>query len=497
MQATGFQNRFLLIIRGKNDTVRANDLNLINMKDNPMEFGSLLFMLRFLPAFMICYALAPGRMKNFILLLGSLCFYAWGRPLYLIPLVLCVLSDFVHGLMIEQYRSSKGGGILLCNAVLIDLAFLVYFGYADFLTQTVNSIAGTAYKSLGFVFPVGLMVYTLQMISYLVDVYRGKVSAIHNFIDYMTYVSSFPQLAGGPVIKYHKIEKELKNRRPELSQISFGAKRACIGLAKKVLLADAAGELWTEIETMNRSVVSVATAWLGIFAFAFHLYFSFSGYADIARGLAACMGFHFPDNFDHPFAAVSVTDFCNRWNITLTKWFREYVYEPLKGSPEGNLRQCCGMVVMGVLMGLWYGADWTFFLWGLWISVFLLLEKHVFGKVLKAIPRALGWIYTVFVMGIGWAMFALKDMDAFRSYLERMFGIGGADFFDRRFLYLGWWHFPLLIVSLLSAIPLATTSIRKLGGTKTGACMALYRLGEKIFPPVLLILSLIYLAGRG
>ena len=455
-----------------------------------MDFSGLVFLLKFLPLFLLFYYVAPGRAKNIVLLLGSLCFYAWSGPVCVGLAALSAIVNFLFGRLMEDYKGRKEGRILLAVSVGLNFGALFLFGYADLLTGMINALLKTHLPALGLSMPVGCTVYTLQAVSYLTDIYRGKEKAGKNILDFGAYLLMFPQSAAGPIVRYQEIEEGLKQKGADLHRISLGAQRACIGLAKKVILADGAGRLWQEVAGADFQRMSTATAWLGMLAFGFRIYFYLSGYSDIAIGLAACLGFSFPENFRHPFAAVSVRDFWHRWQITLGKWVRDYVYLPLGGSGKGLLRQAVNMAAAWALTGLWYGADWTFALWGLWCGAFLLLEKLFLGRILKAAPKVVGWLYTIVVMALGGTLFALDDLTQVRTYLLAMVGGNGGSLVDARFFYLGLEYLPILVLSLIASAPFAAALAKKLREGRTGAAMAFWRFGEKVIPGLLLIASL-------
>ena len=460
-----------------------------------MEFSSIVFLLRFLPIFIICYFLAPGRTKNIVLLLGSLCFFAWGEPFYVVLMLISTISDYIHALMIEKYRGQKAAKLLLLNALFIDLSLLYFFAYSDITISAINAIAGTRWMKFGFALPVGITVYTLQTISYVTDVYFGRVKACRSLFHYAVYVSMFPQLLAGPIVRYRDIESALTDRKPDLAKISSGAKRICIGLGKKVLFADSAWELWQAVEKMDHTKLGFGTAWMGMLGFAFWMYFGYSGYADIAKGLGECMGFDFPDNYHHPYASHSVADFWRRWNVTLGAWMREYVLQPMQKS-EHFTNTLMQILVIGSLTGLWYGADATFLLWGIWMALFLGIEKLFLEKILDAVPILIGWFYTMVVVAIGWVLFAMDSLSEALIYLQAMFGGNGNGFFDDHFWYLWQEYLVLIMVGSLISMPVSADIIARIKEKRSGFTIALYRLGEKIIPPMLLILSLIYIVGR-
>ena len=458
-----------------------------------MVFSSVLFLFRFLPIFMICYFLVPRKMKNLVLLLGSLVFYAWGEPVYIFLMLFSTISDFVWGRLIEDYRGKDSSRIFLLCSIVINLFILGFFKYADFLLQTVNSIFGTAIPLLQLPLPIGISFYTFQTMSYVIDVYRGDAKAQRNILQFGVYVTMFPQLIAGPILKYHQVEKYLQERRVDLDEISYGAKRFVTGLAKKVLLANNLGMLWEQISSMEQAQMSVLTAWLGIVAFAFQIYFDFSGYSDMAIGLGAVLGFHFPENFNYPYIATSVKDFWHRWHISLSTWFKEYVYIPLGGNRKGLPRQLFNILIVWMLTGIWHGAGWNFLLWGLWFALFLILEKLFLGEILENAPRVFGRVYTLAVVLISWVFFALEKPGEIWAYMQAMFGLGGVGLMNSQAMFLGSEYLVLLMAALVACLPLGNRLVHGLKSSKTGPAMAFYRLGEKVVPAVLLVLSIAYI----
>ena len=453
-----------------------------------MVFSSVLFLFRFLPIFMICYFLAPGRMKNFILFLGSLFFYAWGEPIYVVLMLFSTVVDYVNGRLIERCRGSRKAVFPLIASVVINLGLLGFFKYADFLIETVNTLAGTAFPLMELGLPIGISFYTFQTMSYTIDVYRGEAKVQKNILDFGVYVAMFPQLIAGPIVKYREVEERLHNRSVDVVAISHGLKRFCIGMAKKVLLANNLGALWTEISVQSYQSMSMMTAWLGMLAFAFQIYFDFSGYSDMAIGLGEILGFHFPENFNYPYISASITEFWRRWHISLGSWFREYVYIPLGGNRKGLPRQLFNILIVWMLTGIWHGAGWNFLLWGLWFACLLVLEKMFLGKVLSWFPRVVGILYTCVAVLIGWALFELTTLGDILGYLRAMVGTSG--FLDTNAFYLGREYLILLVIGAVASTPIPKKLITRLERSKTGLCMAVYRLGEKIIPAALLLLCI-------
>lgn len=457
-----------------------------------MVFSSVLFLFRFLPIFLICYFLVPQRMKNLILFLGSLFFYAWGEPVYVLLMLFSTVSDYIHGMLIDTFRGRKAAKVFLVSSVLINLLVLGFFKYADFLIQTVNTVAGTSLPLFNLPLPIGISFYTFQTMSYSIDVYRGETKVQKNILDFGVFVTMFPQLIAGPIVKYKQVADVLHNRKTDICQISYGVKRFVIGLAKKVLLANNLGMLWTEISAMNYGEVNVLTAWLGILAFAFQIYFDFSGYSDMAIGLGAMLGFHFPENFNYPYISASITEFWRRWHITLGSWFREYVYIPLGGNRNGLFKQLRNILIVWTLTGIWHGAGWNFILWGLWFAFLLILEKVFLGRLLSSLPKAVGRVYASLAVLIGWVLFAIESPDGIVGYLGAMFGMNGADLWDRQAFFIATQNGVLFAIAIIAALPIGHLVAKKLELKRSGIAIAIYRLSEKLISVVLLFLSIAY-----
>ncbi len=453
-----------------------------------MVFSSVVFLFRFLPAFMICYFLAPGRMRNFILLLGSLFFYAWGEPVYVLLMLFSTVVDYGNGLLIERWRGQRRAAVPLVVSVVVNLGVLGFFKYGDFLVSTVNSVFGTRIPLLRLGLPIGISFYTFQTMSYTIDVYRGQAKVQKNLLDFGVYVTMFPQLIAGPIVKYRDVEDCLHSRRTDVTAVSRGIRRFCAGLAKKVLLANNLGELWNQVMDGGFQEMSMLTAWLGILGFAFQIYFDFSGYSDMAIGLGEILGFHFPENFNYPYLSGSVTEFWRRWHISLGSWFREYVYIPLGGNRKGLPRQLLHILIVWMLTGIWHGAGWNFALWGLWFAFLLILEKLFLHRALSWFPKAVGVIYTFGVVLAGWALFAIPSFTELVSYLGAMAGMGGL--LDGNGLYLGREYLVLLVIAAVGSTPLPHRAVSRLEQSRRCVWTALFRLGEKVIPAALLLLCI-------
>lgn len=409
-------------------------------------------MLVFLPLVLLFYYICPRRFRNVVLLVASLIFYAWGEPVYVLIMLFSTVFDYTNGRLIEFFRVRKRPGSMKA-ALVVDLcgnlAILGFFKYADFFIGNINSITGAGLSLLHIALPIGISFYTFQTMSYTIDVYRGKVPAQHNILDFATYVVLFPQLIAGPIVQYKTIANELSDRRSNWTDFSEGAFRFAVGMAKKVLLANQIGALWNTISNLDE--LTAATAWLGAIAYSFQIYFDFSGYSDMAIGLGRMFGFHFLENFNFPYMAGSITEFWRCWHISLSSWFREYVYIPLGGNRKGMPRQILNLFIVWMLTGLWHGANWNFVLWGLYYGFLLILEKLFLLRWLEKLPGWLGHVYSLFLVVIGWTIFAQTDMGALLGYLKAMFGVGVAAF-DSDFLYLLSCNAALLVVLVLCSV---------------------------------------------
>lgn len=458
-----------------------------------MVFSSIPFLFRFLPIFMILYFVTPRRMRNIILFLGSLVFYAWGEPVYVLLMFFSTLADYLHGRLIGACKNRRVAKGLLISSIVINLGLLGFFKYSDFLIGTVNRLLGSSIPLLELPLPIGISFYTFQTMSYTIDCYRGEAKIQKNILDFGVYVTMFPQLIAGPIVKYRDVQEQLRQRKADISAISYGCRRFVAGLAKKVLLANNLGLLWTEISGGNLADTTVLGAWLGVVAYAFQIYFDFSGYSDMAIGLGAILGFHFPENFNYPYVAKSITDFWRRWHISLSGWFREYVYIPLGGNRKGLPRQLLNILIVWMLTGIWHGAGWNFLLWGLWFALWLTLEKLVLGRVLNALPSLVGRLYTWLVVLVSWVFFAIESGAGALNYLYVMFGQGAAGLYDSPTLFILLEYRVLLIFAAIAATPLAHRLSETLFRANGSGIVAIRRVLEKLVPALLLLASIAYI----
>ena len=388
-----------------------------------MVFSSILFIFRFLPMAMILYFLTPTKFKNLTLLIVSLIFYSWGEPKYFLIMVASIVVDYLVSRGIEKSRNNKKICILLLSiSMIFNLGMLFFFKYFNFFIENVNNILGISLKYVNITLPLGISFYTFQTMSYTIDVFLGKVKAEKNIINFGAFVCLFPQLIAGPIVKYTDINLELKNRKIDIIQIQHGIELFIIGLGSKVLIANNIGAFWSEIEGRGFGGVGTIIAWMSVLAFALQIYFDFSGYSLMAIGLGKILGFNFPRNFNYPYISKSITEFWRRWHITLGAWFKEYVYIPLGGNRVGRLRLYINLFIVWFLTGFWHGASYNFILWGLYFFILISIEKAVLLKVLKN-HKIISHIYSIFFILLGWAIFAVVDLEQLKILLKEMFSI--------------------------------------------------------------------------
>lgn len=420
-----------------------------------MVFSSLLFLFFFLPFTLIVYFISPRILKTTVLLLVSLVFYAWGEPVYIGLMIFSAFVDYFHGLYIHKYRKRQPwkAKLFLVSCLLINIGLLSFFKYADFLIENLNLLIGTEWVPLELPLPIGISFYTFQTMSYSIDVYRGRLLPQKNPISFAMYVSFFPQLVAGPIVRYEDMAEELNNRRFNVVQFADGVKIFIIGLGKKVLLANNIGLLWSQIQSQDLSELTVMTAWLGIIAFAFQLYFDFSGYSDMAVGLGKMFGFNFPRNFHYPYISKSVTEFWRRWHMTLGSWFRDYVYFPMGGSKKGKINTYRNLLMVWGLTGLWHGASWNFVLWGLYFGLIIAIEKAGWLKIVRKLHPIFQHGYLIFCILVGWVLFVFEDYSVGLSYLKIMFGFSKKSLWDTEFLYYFYTNLILFLIVVIGSTP--------------------------------------------
>ena len=433
----------------------------------------------------------PGnlrQLKNAVLLLASLFFYAWGEPKYMLLMLVSIVQGYGFGLLIEKHHGQKASKVFLTLSILVSLGLLGYFKYADFFLSSVNAVTGLSLPLLKLSLPIGISFYTFQVLSYVIDVYRGETAAQRNFIDLAAYVSLFPQLIAGPIVRYSDVAAELKSRTHSVSAAAEGVRRFTVGFAKKILLANQFGALASAYKSTQDA--SVLFVWLYALAFLLQVYFDFSGYSDMAIGLGRMLGFHFPENFNYPYISASITEFWRRWHMSLGSWFRDYLYIPLGGSRKGKARQLLNILIVWLATGLWHGAAWTFVLWGLWFAVLLLLEKLALLPVLEK-HRVLGHVYTLFFVTLGFVLFDADSAAQAVSRISAMLGAGGLPLSSAQAVYYLKSYGPLLVLGILCATPLPKMIVAKLRKSK-GAATALDVL-EPLFVLIPLLLGTAFL----
>lgn len=391
-----------------------------------MVFSSTIFLCVYLPLVLLGYYICPKKGRNLFLLIVSLVFYAWGEPKYVFLMIFSILVNYIFGRLMDKNRGrQKRMKLLLVLSVVIDLGLLSVFKYTDFIITNVNAIFGASFDLLNIALPIGISFYTFQAMSYTIDVYRNDVRVQKNLIDFGMYITMFPQLIAGPIVRYADVQDQLAERSVTTADFSEGVMRFVVGLGKKVLLANQMGAVWSEIYALGGDV-SALMAWTGAIAYTFQIYFDFSGYSDMAIGLGRMFGFKFPENFRYPYQSVSITDFWRRWHITLSTWFKEYLYIPLGGNRCGLARQALNLLIVWSLTGFWHGAGWNFVMWGLYYFVILFIEKLFLLKALDKLPKFFRHVYALLLIVIGWVIFASDDVSVLLPYLGSMFGANGA-----------------------------------------------------------------------
>lgn len=424
-----------------------------------MIFSSVTFLIYFLPIFLIVYFITPSKkLKNLILLIASLIFYAWGEPIYIILMIFSSVSDYIHGLIIEKNRGNSLSKKALVSSIIINLALLMFFKYADFAIVNINQLGFVHIRPLNLPLPIGISFYTFQTMSYTIDVYRGRVKAQKDILALATYVTMFPQLIAGPIVRYKDICSELEVRTINMENVVSGFHRFSVGLIKKVLIANTMSKIVGNIMALSYADISMTTAWLGIVAFAFQIYFDFSGYSDMAIGLGRMLGFTFLENFNYPYISLSVTDFWKRWHISLGSWFRDYLYIPLGGNRVSNVKWMRNIFIVWFCTGLWHGASWNFVLWGLYFGVLLFIEKRYLEKLIK-LPKIIRWGYTMFLILMSWVLFYFENLGFMFAYIGRMFSFEGLTN-----VYAGVSKYELIVtltIAILASTPLIKQTYHK------------------------------------
>ena len=445
-----------------------------------MLFTSIAFLYYFLPLTIIIYFIVPKKCKNIILLIASLLFYFYGEPKYIFLMILEIVVAYVGSLLIEKYNSKN---ILICT-LFVHVFLLFIFKYANFLLLNINNFFGADIKFINIALPIGISFYTFQIISYVVDVYRKKVKAQHNIIKLATYVSLFPQLIAGPIVRYETIEKELDDRSTSFYDFAYGIRRFVVGFAKKILIANVLGELCSKFGLIGER--SVLFYWLFAIGYMLQIYFDFSAYSDMAIGLGRIFGFHFLENFNYPYISTSITEFWRRWHISLGSWFKDYVYIPLGGSRKGKWKLIRNLLIVWLLTGIWHGASWNFVLWGIIFGILLILEKLWYGKYLEKLPKFLRSFYVLFVVMISFIIFSSSSLKVAWNNVIGLFGFNGELFVNKYTIYCFKSYFIVLAVSFIAATPVMKNIVSKL--RKNSFINKCINFLEPIFIVILLIL---------
>ncbi len=419
-----------------------------------MLFSSIIFLFYFLPITLLVYVIVPKKLKNLVLFAASVFFYSWGEPVYVFLMLFSAAFNYLMAIDIgrEQARGETGKKTLLFT-VVINLFILCFFKYYGFLMDTINGILGTHITYTALALPIGISFYTFQALSYIFDVYRGNVKVQVNPLSFALYLALFPQLIAGPIVKYKDIALQLDSREITLEKFGDGTQRFIIGLAKKVILANNLGAIHAGILAMADSEVSVLTYWIGIIAYTLQIYFDFSGYSDMAIGLGKMFGFEFLENFNYPYISKTITEFWRRWHMSLSTWFREYVYIPLGGNRVSVPRHILNLLIVWSLTGLWHGASWNFVAWGLYYGVLLIIEKYFLGKYLEKLPPAAQHVYTMLIVMIGWVFFSCESLGAALDFLKIMFFAGGVPFANVQTMYLLRTNWIFLVLGCITATP--------------------------------------------
>lgn len=431
-----------------------------------MLFSSITFLFYFLPITLVVYYLIPPKnlwLRNIVLLIASLIFYSWGEPVYVFLMLYSACFNWFMARQIEySKRRGKSGKADLMFTIFVNLAILSFFKYFGFVMENINSIFNVNIHYTALALPIGISFYTFQAMSYILDVYKGKVIAQRSLFKFALYLSFFPQLIAGPIVKYRDIKKQLAKRDNDLTAFGNGAARFMIGLGKKVLLANNLGALHEAVSALPDGNISVMSYWIGIFAFTMQIYFDFSGYSDMAIGLGSMFGFRFNENFNHPYISKSITEFWRRWHISLSTWFREYLYFPLGGNRVSVPRHIFNLIVVWSLTGLWHGASWTFVVWGMYYCVLLILEKYVYGKYIEKAPAFISHIYTMVLVGIGWVFFMSDTLGDALTYLRTCFFAGGYPVFNTSTVFFLRTSLVLMLISIICSTELPQKALARI-----------------------------------
>lgn len=464
-----------------------------------MLFSSITFLFAFLPAVLLVYYISPRAVKNFVLMIFSLLFYAWGEPKYVFVMLVSIIVGYIMGLLTDYFMNKekiRSARLMVALAVIINLGILFFFKYMGFFTENINKIPHIHIKAINLSLPLGISFYTFQILTYSVDVYRRTAKPQKNIINLATYITLFPQLIAGPIVRYETVAEQLESRKESIDGFGEGVRRFVTGLGKKVLIANMAGEIFDLLSKLPSDRNTVLLSWICSIAFTLQIYFDFSGYSDMAIGLGHMFGFKFLENFNYPYISKSLTEFWRRWHISLSTWFRDYVYIPLGGSRNGKAKTYRNLFIVWCLTGFWHGASWNFIIWGLYYFVLLVIEKLLLMKWLEKIPKFISHIYSLFFINFGWVIFAYDDFGELRKAVKNMFGLGGLSFSNGYTAYILLSYGIFLVIAFIAATPypkeLASKLIRKLDEKKE----AVSGIVEAVFLLCVMLLSTAFLASE-
>jgi len=457
-----------------------------------MLFSSITFLYAFLPVVFLLYFLVPTKLKNFVLLVMSLLFYAWGEPIYVFLMLGASLSGYIHGILIGRAKSKAWSKAFMISSVVVGLGLLGFFKYTGFFVSNVNSIFGAALEIPKIALPIGISFYTFQILSYTIDVYRGNAKIQYNFISFAAYVALFPQLIAGPIVRYTDVEAELNERKTTFDGFGKGVTRFIIGLGKKILLANTLGELCKIYKGIGEND-SVLFTWVYVIAYALHIYFDFSGYSDMAIGLGKMFGFKFPENFNYPYISKTVSEFWRRWHMTLGSIFRDYVYIPMGGNRVGMFRWLINVFVVWFLTGFWHGAGWNFIAWGVMFGILLAVEKLFMAKILDKLPRVFSHIWTLLWVGLSWVLFDAVDFSEAFTRIASMFGGNGLPFVTSDTLYYLRSYAVVIVIGLIGATPIVKKAVLWFKGTENSTRAKIMNVIEPVFVVAILLVSTAYI----
>ena len=421
-----------------------------------MVFSSLIFLFAYLPLSLLIYYAVPRAWRNLVLFAVSLLFYGWGEPIYIFLMVISITTAYLFGFVIEHNREKdpRRAKCAMILSIAVNLSFLLFFKYYNFFATNLSLLPFVSLPELNVELPIGISFYTFQIISYTIDLYRRDCRLQKNYVSFGTYVTLFPQLIAGPIVRYRDVDEQLSERREKLEDFAAGISRFCVGLAKKILVGDMLAAGHEYFKTLAAHQSTTLGAWMTIILYTLHLYYDFSGYSDMAIGLGRMFGFKFPENFNYPYISRSITEFWRRWHISLSSWFREYVYIPLGGNRVGTYKRYRNLAIVWLLTGFWHGADWNFVLWGVYFAIILILERAFLLRILEKSPRIVGHLYSLFLIGVGFLIFSHSDLGAVVATFLALFGVGANGFATSITLYTLIRFTPLILVSAIGATPL-------------------------------------------